>query len=127
MISDNPRKIKECDEIVDGNWTEWMDLGECKGTQVVEDLEDNKCGEGFKEQERNCTKTLGGRFCKLDDGSDYKGIIYRRSIECHALDCPSEFTIYLSKVNITICYYRMESCRKMYWRDGQERIYTGKN
>ena len=89
MIADNKeRKLAICkEEIVDGTWSEWRDLADCEGFQEVEDVANYSCGLGYKHRERNCARTLGGKFCQLD-GEDYKGTIMRNSEMCHSGDCP---------------------------------------
>ena len=88
MIADNwERKLSICQEIVDGAWSDWRDLGDCKGLQEVEGVADYRCGLGYKHRQRNCVRTLGGKFCQLD-GEDYKGTIKRTSAECISGDCP---------------------------------------
>ena len=88
MIADNwERKLSICQEIVDGEWSDWRDLGDCKGLQEVEGVADYRCGLGYKHRQRNCVRTLGGKFCQLD-GEDYKGTIKRISAECISGDCP---------------------------------------
>ena len=88
MIAANwERKLSICQEIVDGTWSDWRDLGDCKGLQEVEGVADYRCGLGYKHRQRNCVRTLGGKFCQLD-GKDYKGTIMRISAECISGDCP---------------------------------------
>ena len=47
MIADHrERKLTICQDIIDGRWSNWTDLGDCKGTQKVEGVEGFRCGEG---------------------------------------------------------------------------------
>ena len=47
MVAENKeRNLTICQDIIDGVWSDWSDLGECKGTQKVEGLEGFRCGEG---------------------------------------------------------------------------------
>ena len=55
----------------------------------VEGLENYRCGYGYKTVERNCSRTVGGAFCKRG-GEDYRGVLERRSVECYSGDCPGE-------------------------------------
>ena len=85
MIADNrERKLAICQEIVDGKWSNWTDLGDCKGLQQVENY---SCGPGYQHRERKCARTLGGKFCQVD-GEDYEGRTMRISVECNSGDCP---------------------------------------
>ena len=85
MISDNREKnLAICQDIVDGKWSNWTDLGDCKGLQQVENY---SCGPGYQHRERKCARTLGGKFCQVD-GEDYEGRIMRISVECDSGDCP---------------------------------------
>ena len=48
MIADNrERNLTVCQAIIDGRWSDWSDLGECKGTQKIEDVGGFRCGEGI--------------------------------------------------------------------------------
>ena len=88
LIADNrERKLTICKEIVDGKWTEWRDLGDCEGLEEVEGVANYTCGIGYQQQQRNCARTLGGKFCQLDE-KDYKGTVMRNSEMCHSGDCP---------------------------------------
>ena len=88
MMADNSRRnISLCTDIVDGTWTEWTDLEACRGLEKVDGLRKFRCGEGYKTQQRKCKRTLGGEFCQLD-GTDYRGILERRSDNCSSGDCP---------------------------------------
>ena len=96
LMADNSEKnISLCKEIVDGSWSNWTDVGECKGMEraegqdQVEGLENYRCGEGRKTVERSCHRTVGGTFCK-SRGKDYRGVLERRSHECYSGDCPGE-------------------------------------
>ena len=87
MISYNSdRKLAICRDIIDGTWSEWTDMGACKGLEEVEGT-NYICGPGYKQRQRNCTRTLGGKFCQID-GQDYKGTIMRNSVECDSRECP---------------------------------------
>ena len=87
MIADNrERKLAICKEIVNGKWSEWSDLGDCVGLQEDEGVANYTCGLGYKQQQRSCTRTLGGKFCQVD-GEDYRGRIERNSVECVSGDC----------------------------------------
>ena len=47
LIADNKeRNLAVCQDLIDGRWTDWADLGNCKGTQEVEGVEGFHCGEG---------------------------------------------------------------------------------
>ena len=47
LIADNrERNLTFCREIIDGSWSSWTDLGDCKGTQKVDGVEGFRCGEG---------------------------------------------------------------------------------
>ena len=47
LIADNwERNLTFCQEIIDGTWSNWSNLGECRGTQKVEGVEEFRCGEG---------------------------------------------------------------------------------
>ena len=47
MIADNKeRNLTFCRDIIDGTWSNWTDLGQCRGTQKVEGVEGFRCGEG---------------------------------------------------------------------------------
>ena len=88
MIADHrERNLTVCQEIKDGSWSDWKDLGDCEGLQEVEGVANYSCGLGLKPRERNCARTLGGKFCQLD-GEDYKGTVMRNSKMCHSGDCP---------------------------------------
>ena len=100
MMADNSdRNISLCKEIVDGSWSNWTDVGECKGLEKVEDLdkveglENYRCGEGHKTVERSCTRNVGGAFCIQDDGTDYRGVSERSVVTCDSGNCPGEFSI----------------------------------
>ena len=93
MMADNSdRNISLCKEIPDGFWTNWTDVGACKGLEKVEGLENYRCGEGHKTVERSCTRNVGGAFCIQDDGTDYRGVSERRSFICYSGDCPGELS-----------------------------------
>ena len=88
MMADNSdRNISLCKEIKDGSWTKWTDVEECKGLERVTGLEEYRCGYGYKTVERNCSRTVGGAFCKRG-GEDYRGVLERRSVDCYSGDCP---------------------------------------
>ena len=90
IIADNEkRKLVICPEVVDGKWSNWTDLGRCEGLQEVEGVANYTCGLGYKQRQRNCARTLGGKFCQLD-GKDYKGRIEKSLVRCNSVDCPGE-------------------------------------
>ena len=90
MMADNSdRNISLCKEIKDGSWTKWTDVEECKGLERVTGLEEYRCGYGYKTVERNCSRTVGGAFCKRG-GEDYRGVLERRAHKCFSGDCPGE-------------------------------------
>ena len=90
MMADNSdRNISLCKEIVDGSWSNWTDVGECKGLEKVEGLENYRCGEGHKTVERSCTRNVGGAFCQRN-GTDYRGVSERSVVNCDSGDCPGE-------------------------------------
>lgn len=88
MIADNwERDLNLCRDIIDGTWSDWGDLGACEGLEEVEGF-NGTCGLGYKQQQKNCTRTLGGKFCQLD-GEDYKGTIMRMlNVKCDSRACP---------------------------------------
>ena len=89
MMADNSRRnISLCTDIVDGTWTEWTDLEDCRGLEKVDGLL-IRCGEGYKTQQRKCKRTLGGKFCQLN-GTDYRGIVELRPKICSSGDCPGK-------------------------------------
>ena len=90
MMADNSRRnISLCTDIVDGTWTEWTDLEDCRGLQKVDGLRRFRCGEGYKTQQRKCDRTLGGKFCQID-GEDYKSKTEPRISECSGQKCPGQ-------------------------------------
>ena len=70
-----------------GRWSDWINLGDCKGTQKVDGVAGFQCGEGYQVRGRYCTRTLGGNFCKIN-GVDYKGKVMRHSFDCFSDECP---------------------------------------
>ena len=45
--------------------------------------------QGYIHRKRNCSRTLGGKFCQ-HNGEDYKGKIIINSFECDSGECPGK-------------------------------------
>ena len=66
-------------------WGDWKNEKDCNPVETVEDY---KCGSGYMEQKKRCDRTLGGKYCRDENGEDVREDILHQTIPCQAYKCP---------------------------------------
>ena len=67
----------------------WKDIHQ-EGCRPMIKVEEYLCGKGFREQNKTCSRTLGGKYCQDEDGNDVAEDIIFRTDMCEANPCPGQ-------------------------------------
>ena len=74
-------------QIMDGEWTDWKIIEECKGIEKV-GKSNLTCGFSRTIRRKKCQRSLGGKYCQNKQGIDVPENILVETVSCQDKKCP---------------------------------------
>ena len=75
-----------------GEWTDWEIIEDCKGIEKV-GASNLTCGDSRTIKRKDCQRSLGGKYCKNDQGEDVPENILVKTVRCQDRKCPGMVNI----------------------------------